>query len=160
LEKMYELLYMQKVRDESASKTKGGGSDERTRLRILPGTKVESVALREDRSIHISVKNMAVAGLTGEDGFGETNGYSGQDGFEYDLVILATGYSHDGYEKLLHPVREAAIAGNAGGALNAGEWSVGKDYKLSVRGLRISSHAGIWLQGCNEETHGVSPSFI
>jgi L-ornithine N5-monooxygenase len=66
------------------------------------------------------------------------------DEFEYDLIILATGYDRNGYVDLLRSISQSQNT-----------WTVGKDYKLIIPDHQVSHGAGIWLQGCNEETHGV-----
>lgn len=65
---------------------------------------------------------------------------------EYDGVVLATGYNRDGHERLLAPM---------------GDW-------LSVQGIERcyrlpmaeGCHANVFLQGCCEETHGLSDTLL
>lgn len=42
--------------------------------------------------------------------------------------------------------------------MNAKEkaFPVGRDYKILYDDRKVDEEAGIWLQGCNERTHGVS----
>ena len=70
---------------------------------------------------------------------------------QYDLVIAATGYNHDGHMDLLRPMMDEA---------DLHQWSIGKNYKLHVPSWSLSPNTGIWLQGCNEETHGLSDTLL
>lgn len=65
----------------------------------------------------------------------------------YDLVVAATGYRHNGHENLLQSL---------GNLLPAGQHLVSRDYKLAFRPGMVRDDCGIWLQGCCEDTHGVS----
>ena len=72
---------------------------------------------------------------------------------DVDLVVVATGYDRDGHEQLLRPVRHLMPDGDAPGKA----WTVARNYRAHVDARKVSSSAGIWLQGCNENTHGVRP---
>jgi hypothetical protein len=37
-----------------------------------------------------------------------------------------------------------------------GRFPVGRGYEVSFDESKVSEDAGVWLQGCNESTHGVS----
>jgi L-ornithine N5-oxygenase len=39
-------------------------------------------------------------------------------------------------------------------------WSVGRDYRVQTAPGAVGQDAGIWLQGCNEKTHGLSDSLL
>lgn len=74
---------------------------------------------------------------------------------EFDAVILATGYTRDIHLNMLKPL-ERLLAQNAG-ANGGTKWSVAEDYAVSFDSAKVDrSQAGVWLQGCNEKTHGVS----
>lgn len=68
-----------------------------------------------------------------------------------DAVVLATGYVRNAHEDMLRSARHL-IPG--GGAPNK-PWTVGRDYRVQMDSRKVSSSAGVWLQGCNENTHGV-----
>ena len=73
---------------------------------------------------------------------------------EFDAVVLATGYVRDLHETMLKPLRHLLEkspddAGRVG-------WTVDEKYRVVFPDENVdSSEAGIWLQGCNEKTHGV-----
>lgn len=73
----------------------------------------------------------------------------------FDAVILATGYVRDLHLKMLMPLHQ--LATQPIGSSGRIEWSVAEDYGVIFDSGKVdSSQAGIWLQGCNEQTHGVS----
>ena len=132
LERIYETLYHQRLHSTSEAEWAH---------RILPGRTVLSVDTTSSDKI----------GLDIDWNVGGTVTPPMREHFEYDLVVLATGYRHNGHEDMLEPLRR--VSGK-----DVECWTVAKDYRLSIDGLNISQHAGIWLQGCNEKTHGVSTS--
>lgn len=125
LEHVYESMYLQQVQR--------GNDEESWQHRIFPECTISTVK-HEDNNIQLSFTSRnAVLDLVSRQ-------------FNYDVIVLATGYDHTGHLKLLKSMVNH---------INP-DWKAGKDYKLSIPGLKISSDAGIWLQGCNEDTHGVS----
>ena len=129
LEKLYETLYLQRIPYDSEDKWPH---------RIIPNADIQAVFLHSAEEIGLEVSWSPA---------GESSLRT--DKFCYDLVVVATGYKHDGYEDLLHPVFEHSQVQGKGSV-------TAKDYRLVIPGLKIDKDAGIWLQGCNEETHGVS----
>jgi L-ornithine N5-oxygenase len=132
LEKIYGTLYTQRLRYSS---------EEQWPHRILPNATVEQVTQQSAKKISLDVH--WTSACDPQD--------SHKENFEYDLVVLATGYSHNGHEDMLRPIQDVSAKSEA-------QWSSGKDYRLQIDGLPVSKNAGIWLQGCNEKTHGVSHS--
>lgn len=65
-----------------------------------------------------------------------------------DVVIVAAGYRRDAHKDLLKPLRH--LLPDTGQ-----QYSVARDYKVKFRDGTIRNEAGIWLQGCNENSHGV-----
>jgi len=65
-----------------------------------------------------------------------------------DAVFVATGYVRNAHEDILAKSR---------GLLRPGEskFPVRRDYKVDFDESKVAETAGIWLQGCNERTHGV-----
>ena len=65
---------------------------------------------------------------------------------EYDGVVLATGYNRDGHERLLAPMAD---------------WlspqGIERCYRLP---MTEGCHANVFLQGCCEETHGLSDTLL
>lgn len=67
---------------------------------------------------------------------------------EVDAVIVATGYVRDAHADILKQVDHLRPELST-------EWSVGRDYRIKLDRSKVSDDAGVWLQGCNESTHGV-----
>lgn len=65
----------------------------------------------------------------------------------FDLVITATGYLRDVHAKLLEPTKHL---------LETNGYHVGRDYRVQYRKGEVADDCGVWLQGCCEESHGVS----
>jgi L-ornithine N5-oxygenase len=64
----------------------------------------------------------------------------------FDAVICATGYARDVHLRMLKPVM---------GLTKKGACTVGRDYKVEFKDGAVARDAGIFLQGCCEDTHGV-----
>lgn len=69
-----------------------------------------------------------------------------------DLVVVASGYTRNAHEDILNGVRHLL----PGGEEEDKRWTVGRNYKVDFEKDAVSNDAGVWLQGCNESTHGVS----
>ena len=73
---------------------------------------------------------------------------------EFDVVILATGYTRDMHIGMLKPLMHLLPEGPTSSTC---ECMVQEDYRLCLEKTKVDlDKAGIWLQGCNEKTHGVS----
>lgn len=75
---------------------------------------------------------------------------------DVDAVFVATGYQRDLHETLLKDARHLM----PGGDLKDARWSVSREYKVLFEDRRVSEDAGVWLQGCNERTHGLSDTLL
>jgi L-ornithine N5-oxygenase len=132
LEELYGTMFLQRL---------NYGTDENNwQHRILRDSKIQSVNLQNPSQISVDLEwNSGVATK------------SQQRNFKYDAVVFATGYKRDGYQKLLEPLTE--LFGPTE------QWAkISKDYRLLVPGSN-NNKTGVWLQGCNEATHGVSIDF-
>lgn len=102
-----------------------------------------------------------------------------------DLVIVASGYRRNIHEQILsglddlmprHPVdhdddnddnddndHDTPTRPAASKPQNPQErksWTVRRDYGIEFERGAVQSDAGIWLQGCNEKTHGLSDTLL
>ncbi|KAF2444766.1 hypothetical protein P171DRAFT_431564 [Karstenula rhodostoma CBS 690.94] len=75
---------------------------------------------------------------------------------DVDAVFVATGYKRDLHETLLVDSRHLML----GGDLKDARWSVQRDYRVNFADEAIAADAGVWLQGCNEQTHGLSDTLL
>lgn len=71
---------------------------------------------------------------------------------DVDAVMVATGYKRDVHETMLAPCRSLMPAS----AREKSKCSVTRDYRVEIEGGTKGNEAGVWLTGCNEDTHGVS----
>jgi L-ornithine N5-monooxygenase len=76
---------------------------------------------------------------------------------EFDIVILATGYVRDTHFDIMgslkHLLPEHLEPNYSSG------WPVLEDYRVPFDDNKVDgSKAGVWMQGCNESTHGVGQS--
>ncbi|KAJ5232747.1 L-ornithine N(5)-monooxygenase [Penicillium chermesinum] len=132
IEEIYHTMYLQRVRNP----------DERQwQHRILPERAIGRI------EHHNPAQRMRVH-VRSVDGKAE-----GKEILEVDALMVATGYLRDAHEQLLEQVRGLRPAGQAA-------WTPGRDYRVALDGEKVSSDAGIWLQGCNEKTHGLSDSLL
>lgn len=70
-----------------------------------------------------------------------------------DATILATGYRRDAHVDMLKDCQ--SINANRNGA-----WQPERDYGLKLDPTSVEDGVGLWLQGCNEGTHGLSDSLL
>ncbi|MCX7289795.1 lysine N(6)-hydroxylase/L-ornithine N(5)-oxygenase family protein [Janthinobacterium sp.] len=118
IERIYDLLYQQKVR----------GSE---RHRVLFEHEVASLRSGDDGALLAELRH-------GDGGPSSAR--------RYDAVVLATGYQRQTHRRLLAPLAQWFDAGD-----------VARDYRL--RGPEDCA-AGIFLQGCCEDTHGLSDTLL
>lgn len=69
-----------------------------------------------------------------------------------DYLIVATGYQRNAHESMLKQAEPLRPNGQG--------WEVRRDYRLMLDESKVTNDAGLWLQGCNESTHGLSDSLL
>ncbi|KAF2398428.1 hypothetical protein EJ06DRAFT_532177 [Trichodelitschia bisporula] len=140
LNHIYETLYMQRLTGAPTSSWPH---------RIIPGTVVTSIETPAS-SGPIILNTAPVAQETATEG---GVGYVKDEMREFDGVFVATGYRRDLHETIL---------ASSSGLLPAGakDWDVGRDYRVRFAEGEVAPSAGVWLQGCCEETHGLSDSLL
>ncbi|KAB2577059.1 FAD-dependent pyridine nucleotide-disulfide oxidoreductase [Lasiodiplodia theobromae] len=75
---------------------------------------------------------------------------------DYDLVVVAVGYERNEHEDILQGSRWLMPGGGSAGQ----KWEVNRHYGVLFEEGKVSPDAGIWLQGCNEMTHGLSDTLL
>jgi L-ornithine N5-oxygenase len=126
LEHIYETLYMQRITQPD---------EEHWQHRILNASNVVAVDANNNNFLRLHI---------------ERNGQLATH--DFDVVVLATGYARDMHEDFLAPARYLMPGGDAPGKV----WEVERDYRVIFEEGAVSADAGIFLQGCCEQTHGVS----
>ena len=139
------------------------GSDESAwKHRILKTTSVRSAAPSGDSSDDVGKR------LTLELSDSVTDANKGT--LEFDAVVFATGYRRDAHEEILaqcgdlleQPPSNGDAAESNGHHSTRPKVQVTRDYKVKMRedAFAEGSDAGVWLQGCNEQTHGLSDTLL
>jgi L-ornithine N5-monooxygenase len=130
LEHLYEKMYMQRLQNP----------DETTwRCRIIPNRTVLSASQSSNSGVILRL--------------GESDQNSPvEEDLEVDHVFTATGYVRNAHENILSQVSALLPKDER-------KFNVGRDYRVAFDDSKVDRSAGVWLQGCNEGTHGVSCSF-
>lgn len=142
LEEIYSSMYLQRIQH---------GDEENWPHRILNHREVKG--MKDTTS-----KKGAAIQLDIEDHSGHYRAHkqSRSETLDVDLVIVASGYRRDAHEDMLQNVRHLMPQGGAEGE----RWSVSRDYDVQFKADAVSHGAGLWLQGCNENTHGLSDTLL
>jgi L-ornithine N5-oxygenase len=140
LEKLYHTLYQQRILEPDPQKWKA---------RLYPSTEVVELIdnptnKRINKLINVILKHTGASSTT--------NSHTTLD---LDLLIYATGYTRDTHNALLSNCQIL----NASASSN-GTWVVNRDYSVKLNSNFAAENLGIYLQGCNESTHGLSDTLI
>lgn len=137
LEHLYEKLYGQRL----------WNSDESTwSARIIPNRAVVSASQSSNSSVTLRLGDPAGA-----------ESADAADELEVDYVFTATGYRRNAHEEMLADSRALLPESQA----TAEKFPVARDYRVLYDEAKVDGdQAGVWLQGCNEGTHGVSYLFL
>ena len=110
-------------------------SDEsKWQYRILPLKEVVGYETRVDGKTYLKLRNTL-------------NGDIALSDAAFDLIIVATGYVRNAHESMLRSTKDL---------LKTGKYDIGRDYKIKYRRDAVADNSGIWLQGCCQDSHGVS----
>ncbi|EXJ73994.1 L-ornithine N5-oxygenase [Cladophialophora psammophila CBS 110553] len=133
LEKLYDDLYMQGIKQP----------DKRLwQHQILPLRELSAVV---DNGPHEHV-DLILTNLN-------PSSKGSEEKLAADVVVLATGYRRDAHVDMLTACQ--SINSNADG-----HWQPRRDYSLELNRGSVKEGVGIWLQGCNEATHGLSDTLL
>jgi L-ornithine N5-oxygenase len=137
IERIYDEMYIQRIKTPVECEWQH---------RILPQRVVSKVEHDNAQGpIRVQIRSIAAD----NSGIGDES----PETFEVDALMLATGYVRNAHETLLKQVQPLRPQGH-------NEWRVGRDYAVHLDRNKVSAKAGIWLQGCNESTHGLSDSLL
>jgi L-ornithine N5-oxygenase len=135
LEHLYAKLYMERLRNPD---------EIQWRCRIIPNRVVRSAKQSSDFAVTLKL------GLPGH-----SQPHVDEDveeDLEVDYVFTATGYKRNTHETMLSEIRDLL----PGDLEKEGKFPVARDYRVQWDENKVAREAGLWLQGCNEGTHGVS----
>ncbi|KAH0274019.1 L-ornithine N5 oxygenase, partial [Aureobasidium melanogenum] len=140
LEHMYDVLYTQRLTH--------GDDEEKWPQRLLNYREVESVTELPDDRVRLHIRNDTAKHRCRKSPTKES--------LDVDLVMIASGYRRDFHEQLLSKVRPMMPGGDKPGQ----KWTVNREYKVQFEQGTVAKDSGVWLQGCNESTHGLSDSLL
>jgi L-ornithine N5-monooxygenase len=133
LEHIYESLYMQCINEPDKSKWQHQILNSREIVDVQQDVKTKQI-------------NLVISHLAG-------SGWSNKSTEPFDAVILATGYKRDAHVEMLNECQ------NINGSTD-GSWVTSRDYSLKLDRSKVQADVGIWLQGCNEQSHGLADSLL
>ena len=138
LEQIYQDLYQQRIqqRDES-----------QWQHRILRSREVTEISCGGSKSGARRI--LTIKDLDPLQGPAKSQ----QEALEVDAVILATGYVRNVHEELLKNLEHLRPCSD-------NRWQVRRDYKVEMDQNKVDPNAGVWLQGCNENTHGLADTLL
>lgn len=131
LEQIYEDMYYQRMHEPDPN---------HWQHRILSSSEVTRVEETSDGALNLTVRDLTDAEDTGVP-------------LKVDAVIVATGYIRDVHNFMLQDCQ--VINGSADGS-----WTPDRDYKVCLDRSKVEDDVQIYLQGCNEETHGLSDTLL
>ncbi|KAK6340844.1 hypothetical protein TWF696_009163 [Orbilia brochopaga] len=131
IERIYHDIYVQRLRDPSGASWK---------MNIRNHSQLTGFSSSND---HVTLRMSH-----------HENGVDTVEDHEFDLVIVATGYARDMHQELLAPTKSLLEDPTAE------RFPIGRDYKVQFGDGKVSADAGIYLQGCNEVTHGLSDTLL
>ncbi|KAL3418492.1 L-ornithine 5-monooxygenase [Phlyctema vagabunda] len=145
LEHIYEAMYMQRFSEPDPS---------RWRCQIL-NNKTVTAARAASSSTSSSSSSYSSSSSSADDDVSRLvlTLNNGTEEIEADYVFTATGYQRDAHTDLLGLLTYLA-------ADQRGVFRVARDYRVLLDEGKVSDRAGIWLQGCNEATHGLSDTLL
>lgn len=138
IERIYEHMYLQRVECPDERKWQH---------RILPSRTVKRID--SDNSSKPKLRLSLSSTQTMSDQQAQP-----ENVLEVDALIVATGYVRNAHEDMLKPVQHLRSL------THQNRWAVQRDYRVALDTTKVSSQAGIWLQGCNESTHGLSDTLL
>ncbi|KAI9824291.1 MAG: hypothetical protein M1826_007388 [Phylliscum demangeonii] len=138
LEHLYEKMYQQRLRHPH---------ERDWQHRLLPSRVVSGVQ-KGKGSLWLKLQDCSGRHL---------DGATDAESLPVDAVIVATGYIRDVHLRMLQPTKHL-LAPPVNG--HERRWAVSRDYRLQMDADKVSPSAGVWLQGCNEDTHGLSDTLL
>ncbi len=130
LDHIYGTLYEQRIREPDASLWQHS---------VVPSTAVSAVD-ETSKGLRLTLKDLS-----------SRRERLDQDYLDVDAVVIGTGYSRNAHEDILEGIADLKPSD---------QWHVTRDYRVELNPDVVSENAGIWLQGSNESTHGISDTLL
>ncbi|MBA7497203.1 L-ornithine N(5)-monooxygenase [subsurface metagenome] len=132
LEEIYENMYHQRLQDPNP---------ENWQHRILSCREIVGVSDLPSGKIVLAANDRGI------------HGSDAPEEMQFDAVVLATGYIRDVHNQMLKDCQ--FINGSQDGT-----WTAERDYQVQLNRDLVEPDVSIYLQGCNEQTHGLSDSLL
>lgn len=138
LEKIYSTLYHYRIKSENEA----DWPQQVLTNRNVIGT--ENLPDESEHAIRLSI----------EDHTGTTHSHKDlrKDYLDVDLVVVASGYKMDAHEEILKSIKHMTV--------DESHYEISRDYAVRFKEGTVEPGVGIWLQGCNESSHGISDSLL
>ncbi|KAH8589392.1 L-lysine 6-monooxygenase (NADPH-requiring)-domain-containing protein [Bisporella sp. PMI_857] len=135
IEHLYEKLYAQRLDNPDSTTHK---------LAIRPNRQVvrAQTGVGNGRQILLSIENAV-----------KDSNVLVKEEMLVDAVFVATGYIRNAHEDILEKSRSLLREGQE-------KFPVRRSYKVDFDPKKVEEGAGVWLQGCNEKTHGLSDTLL
>jgi L-ornithine N5-oxygenase len=110
------------------------------RCKIIPNRKVVRIESPEDKASLLL-------------GLAPARGSSNEvvEQLACSFVFVATGYTRNAHEEILKATRKLLPD-----VYRDDGFPVARNYRVEYDKEKVEERSGVWLQGCNENTHGVS----
>ncbi|RMZ88391.1 hypothetical protein DV736_g4382, partial [Chaetothyriales sp. CBS 134916] len=133
IEQIYEHQYLQSIRQPDRSKWKH---------QILTSRDVvEATGSPHDKRLELRLRSL------------DATKRARSETLMVDAVVLATGYQRNAHVDMLKGCQPI-------NASKDGDWQAERDYSVPLERSQVAHDVGIWLQGSNERTHGLSDSLL
>ncbi|EZF30464.1 L-ornithine N(5)-monooxygenase [Trichophyton mentagrophytes] len=136
IEQIYADMYIQKIQYPEETQWQH---------RIFSSCLISKVESDKSEKLNLSLQHCHTENTT-------INGTHNEE-MNADALILATGYVRNAHESILASIEPLLAQKQMG-------WKVQRNYRLELDKSQVDADAGIWLQGCNESTHGLSDSLL
>jgi L-ornithine N5-monooxygenase len=155
IEKLFDLMYEQR--------RTLGHDESKWPHRILGQTDITGVDQISQEKLRLNVRSLH--GYEGNDDVKAiaaiNTARAGTQAFEVDLIVSCTGYQRREHLSLLDGVADLLPAKSdevqdAKSKIGRKVVEVGRNYGVKFTPGKVAPGSGVWLQGCNEATHGVS----
>lgn len=133
LEQIYERMYHQRTQ---------ASNPDNWQHKILPSREVvEVIDLPANKRLNLVLKDMGGQAA------------KAKETLFVDAIVLATGYIRDVHHNML---KECQIINES----VDGSWNPDRDYRVRLNRDLVENDVQIFLQGCNERTHGLSDTLL
>lgn len=142
LEEIYSTLYSYRIRYKS---------EDDWPQQILPHRSVTGMS-----DVQLNGEPVVRLHIQDQSGKHHANRESRNEVLDVDLVVVAAGYRRHAHEGILAGLRHLMPSTDA----TSNRWEVSRDYSVKFEEGSVHSGASVWLQGCNEATHGLSDTLL